>query len=362
MAGWATAGPAGHRPVGLAPLAVVTTSAPTPVPRWRRALRVGYLVVVIVAFAAAVIARRQELADQLSSMDPTPLVLSAVAGLAGVGVSGMIWRRVLTGLGSPLPIRPATKVFFVAQLGKYLPGSLWPVLAQAELGRDHGVPRRTAVAAQTLFMWVHLVTGGIIGIPVLAAVGLLPGWTAVVPLLLVPLLFPRPLVVVIDAALRRLGRQPLPARPRGLDMAIAGAWAALMWLLYGLHIHWAVDALEFPAPGLLPVVAATGVFAAAWSAGFLFLIAPAGAGAREVVLVAGLTTVTAPETAFTVTLISRLVLSIADGAWGGVGLLAGVGRGGPAADGPAVEGSGVDAGPHGGPRDGQPDVGDRGLL
>lgn len=316
----------------MAPLGVVATPvqpAPGPppaVPRWRRVLRVVYLLLVVVAFGVAVVARRQELADQLASMDVAPLLWSVTAGLAGVGVSGLIWRQMLTGLGSSLPLGAAARVFFVAQLGKYLPGSLWPVLAQAEMGRDHGVPKRSAVAAQTLFMWVHLIGGGILGVPVLAVLGVIPLWLAATPLVLIPLLVPRPLAGVMNGLLRRMGRAPLPAVPSGRDMIIASGWAVVMWALYGLHIHYAVDALEFPSPGLTPVLVAVGVFAAAWSAGFLFLIAPAGAGARELVLVTGLSMIAAPDTAFTVTLVSRLVLTVADGAWGGAGLVAGAGR------------------------------------
>lgn len=277
------------------------------------------MVLVVLAFGAALVARREEIGDQLSRTDPVPLALSAVAGLLGVGVSALVWRRMLAGLGSSLPLGPAARVFFVAQVGKYLPGSLWPVLAQAELGRDHGVPRRSAVAGQTLFMWVHLVTGVAIGVPILAGAGVLPAWTAVLGLAALVMLLPRPVTGTIDWLLVRLRRQPLPARPALADMAVATAWAVAMWVLYGLHVHWLIDAFEFPAPGLLPVVAATGAFAAAWSAGFVFLIAPAGAGAREVVLVAGLGAVTSPATALTVTLLSRLLLTIADGAWALIG-------------------------------------------
>lgn len=297
---------------------------PAPVPTWRRALRWLYLIGVLVAFVAAVVARRADLVDQLSGLEAGPLLLSVLCGVGGVGVSGLVWRRMLHGFGSTLSLGVATKVFFVAQLGKYLPGSLWPVLAQAELGRDHGVPVRTAVAAQTLFMWVHLVTGAILGVPVIAALGLLPRWTAVLPLALVPLLLPRPLTAMMDMVLRRMGRRPLPGRPSGRDMAGACAWALVMWVLYGLHVHYAVEALEFTVP--LEAVAAIGIFAAAWSAGFVVLIAPAGAGARELVLIAGLSAIAAPGTAFTVTLLSRLVLSLADGLWGGIGVLGGVGR------------------------------------
>lgn len=297
------------------------------VPRWRRLLRLVWLVAVGVFLVVAVVSRRRELAEQLSTISWPPVVLSALLGLAGVGVSGLVWRRMLQGLGSRLPPVVAVRVFFVAQLGKYLPGSVWPVLAQAELGRDHGVPRRSAVAAQTLFMWVHLITGAVLGIPLAAILGAAPAWTATlapVPLLL---LVPQPLAAVFDRLLRRLRREPLPARPGAADMAVATGWAMLMWLLYGLHVHLLVAALEVPAPGLGEPVVAVVAFAASWTLGFLFLVAPAGAGAREVVLVAGLSAVAGPDTAFTVALLSRLLLTVADAAWGAVGLVLGRARG-----------------------------------
>jgi glycosyltransferase 2 family protein len=280
----------------------------------------------VVAFALALASRRDAVAAQLAGADPAPLALSAVAGLAGVGVSGLVWRRALAGLGAVLPLPAAVRVFFVAQLGKYLPGSLWPVLAQAELGRDHGVARRTAVAGQAVFMWVHLLTGGIVGVPVLAAAGVLPAWAALAPLPLLPLLAPRPLAAAAGWALRRTRREPLPAVPGTADMLVACGWALLMWLLYGLHVHWALVAVDAGARGPADVALAVGAFAAAWSAGFLVLVAPAGAGAREAVLVAGLAAATSTTAALTAALLSRLLLTLADAGWGGAGLLAGVRR------------------------------------
>jgi uncharacterized membrane protein YbhN (UPF0104 family) len=63
-----------------------------------------------------------------------------------------------------------------------------------------------------------------------------------------------------------------------------------------------------------------GAFAAAWVAGFVVLIAPAGAGAREAALLALLPL--AAGDALAVVVISRVLLTAADGLWGSVGALA----------------------------------------
>ena len=81
----------------------------------------------------------------------------------------MTWRALLADLGSPLPLRAAAKVFFVGQLGKYIPGSVWPVLAQMEMGRDLGVPRPRSAAAFFLTLPIQLATGLLVTL-------VTPGW------------------------------------------------------------------------------------------------------------------------------------------------------------------------------------------
>jgi len=39
-----------------------------------------------------------------------------------------------------------SRIFFVGQLGKYLPGSLWALLVQMELSRKAGIPRSRGLA------------------------------------------------------------------------------------------------------------------------------------------------------------------------------------------------------------------------
>lgn len=292
-------------------------SRPPPPPSGRRRLvRYAWLVLVLVVVAAVLADRWDEVRPELVGARLTWLAASAAAALAGVGCSGLLWRALLAGLGATLPPLAAIRVFFVGQLGKYLPGSVWPAVAQAELGRDHHVPARASVAAVVLFLWTHLLTGVAVAAAALAAAGAAPPATALLALPALGLLAPGLLGRALSLALRLARRAPLAALPDRAAMLRAAAWAAVMWGLYGLHLATVLAALDGRAGLLL----ATGAFAAAWCAGFAFVIAPAGAGVREAAMAGLLAVALPPGAAIAVTLLSRLLVTVADVAWGLAGL------------------------------------------
>jgi glycosyltransferase 2 family protein len=80
---------------------------------------------------------------------------------------------------------------------------------------------------------------------------------------------------------------------------------------------------QLPDAGPLLLAHATGAFAAAWCAGFLLVVAPAGAGAREAALILLLGGVLTGPQATVVAVVSRLLFVVGDLGWGGVALLAG---------------------------------------
>jgi uncharacterized membrane protein YbhN (UPF0104 family) len=94
-----------------------------------------------------------------------------------------------------------------------------------------------------------------------------------------------------------------------------------MWLLYGAHLLVLLTGAGLAlTPGL--AVRATGAFAASWAIGFLLAFAPAGLGVREIGLVGLLGATVAQPLAVAATLISRLMLTVADLAWPALALLA----------------------------------------
>lgn len=304
----------------------MTPERPDP-PLWRRALRVVWLVAVLAVVAFVLIDRWEEVGGTLAEARAGLLALAGLLAVAAIGATGAVWRSLLAGVGSWLPVRAAVGVFYVGQLGKYLPGSVWPVLAQAELGRDHAVPARASFAAIALFMWTHLLTGVAVAAVALPFAGVAP-WPAlflVVPAL--ALLAPPLLARVLALGLRLARRQPLAATPDARAMVRAVGWTLVMWGCYGAHLAAAVAALG----GSVTLPLAVGAFALAWCAGFVFVIAPAGAGVREAVLVGLLLPTLATGPALAATLLSRLLVTAGDVIWGLVGLAVSRGsrRGGP---------------------------------
>lgn len=137
----------------------------------RKAVRALFLLVALGFGVWAVASQWTAVADGFARLSWAELAGSLVAVL-GALLSGMLmWRALLTDLGSPLAFTDASKIFFVGQLGKYIPGSVWPMLAQMEMGRDHGIPRPRSAAAFFLTYPIYLGTGllvAVVTLPVLA--------------------------------------------------------------------------------------------------------------------------------------------------------------------------------------------------
>ena len=273
------------------------------------------LVAMVVAFGWALSGRWSEIVDRLGDQDPFVLLGSLALALAGVWMSFELWRGTLATLGSPVSRRPAARLFFLSQLGKYLPGSVWPVLAQMRMGRELGIPRQRMGVAFLLTLGLSVLVGLLVGLVALPALLRAEGRGVLLGLLVLPvllsLLVPAVLNGLLSRGLRLLRRPPLPTPLAGRDITRAVLWTLAFWVVYGGHVWLLAVGLGADPLHALPV--AIGGFAVAFSIGPLLVVLPAGAGVREaviVVLLAGL--LTTPE-ATAVALTSRGVLMLTDG-------------------------------------------------
>jgi uncharacterized membrane protein YbhN (UPF0104 family) len=292
--------------------------------------------VVVVAFVAAFVAREWDaVREGLQRLDAASLAGSLAAVLVGLAAAMMSWRAVLVGLGSRLPVLAAARVFFLGQLGKYVPGSVWPVVAQAELSQEYGVPRARAGIASLAQMLVGLVVGVVVAGAALATSSpdavsqywwLLPV-AAAGAVVLVPPVFAR-----LCALAARLARRPAPVPVDGRTILAAAAWCLVMWAAFGLHLYLLVRAAGTGTGSASTLLlASTGGYALAWVVGFVIVFLPAGAGAREAALVLALAPVLPGSDALALALVSRFLMLAGDGLTAGVAVLAarrhGSGRG-----------------------------------
>ena len=312
-------------PDRLADPTAADTVPPGPGGRWRTPLRLA-VAGLFLGVIAVVLAGQWRQAGPLLGRLSAPVVLAAwVPVLAGIYATFRSWRAALAALGGRLPHAGAMRVFYLGQLGKYLPGTIWPAVTQMRLGRDYRVPPRASGAAFAVFMLVLVGTGLLVGLPVVPLLGRHAvdeyRWLVLVLPLFALALAPPVLNRAIALALRAIGRPPLPAPLSLAGVLRVAGWALLSWLCYGVHAYLLARSLGVEGGGLL-WLQCTGAFAAAFASGPLLLVVPAGAGVREAALLLLLgSTVTVPVAAV-IAVCSRLLFIVGDLAWSAVAVLA----------------------------------------
>lgn len=277
-------------------------------------------VLIVLAIVYAVVSEwhgkhgQPGVSDAFSSLAWPSVVLSMLAVFAGTITSLFAWRALLADEGYKITPVAAGRILLVGQLGKYLPGSVWSVILQMELAKRENVPRGRAFT--TSLAWVGLslstaLTVGLLGLPVLASAHHPELWWLLVALpFLVVASLPPVLTRLVNLVLRLLRKGPLPRPLSWSGVLSASAWLVGTWVFFGLHLWLLANALG--APGVGGLTRCVGGFALAIAAGVLFVVAPSGAGVREIIIVAALAPVISSAEAFGVAVVSRILFIVVD--------------------------------------------------
>ena len=281
-------------------------------------VRYGLLALVLAAVVWALARNWSEVSRELGRMSWPAVVLALVLTLGAPLCTLVGWRVLLTHLGTRLPLAPAASIFFVGQLGKYVPGSVWTVLAQAEMGAKLRVPRRRMAVTGLLAIGLGILCAGLLGVvalPRLLARGSSPvtAWVLVGAVLLGGVLFhPRLLNGMVALGLRLLRREPLEHELGGRAVVLTGAWFLGAWVSAGLGVAVLVRSLQPDASLADLVVAGVCGFALASAVGQISVLVPAGVGIRDGVLALLLVTFMPLSAATAVVVVARFLAIVAD--------------------------------------------------
>ena len=224
------------------------------------------------------------------------------------------WRRILIAWSSGLPFAVASRIWFVSNLGKYVPGKIWSIAAMSAMARSNSVSPVAAAGSSILIQFVSIAAG--IGVVLVAGAQaldrpLLAGGVMMVLLVgigVTPFVLPR----MVGRAASALGKQVVvpPMAPSVVWWAFARA--AISWLMYGAAFQLFVRGVLGDAAGATTSYVA--VYAASYIIGFLALFAPGGAVVRESAMVAGMLRfgLAGQADALTIAIASRLWLTVVE--------------------------------------------------
>jgi hypothetical protein len=307
------------------------------------------LAVVAAFFALTLVSRWHQVTAVKWSLHPGYFAAACMVLLAAYALVATLWATALATV-APVGVAAGVRIWFVANLARYVPGNVWSFVGAVELARREGAPRRTTLSVMALTQVLSVGVALLVGLPVLIAerdrlgrpvvVGLVIG----VGLLAAVVVLWRPLErlarrrypdlgPVLDRLLRRGtapgdgGTAPVdggtaPGDGRAAEansgeaaspgVALPGA-RVIVGLALGYAVYWAITGLAFAAlvRAMFPLAAADvplaiAGYAASYAVGFLSLLTPGGLGVREGVLVLALAPIMPAGPALVVALVSRL--------------------------------------------------------
>lgn len=261
--------------------------------------------------------------ETLLSADWCQVILGTFLLAAAQPILVLIAHANLKHLGFDLPYLRIFYVYFVSLAAKYLPGGIWGfpgrVVAYQTIGVKGSAPFISLIREEA----VLFISAALVGLA-----GLLDGlriadWIriaiAVGALVCIVLM----LLVQIPGTWRALGKIKF-LKSFGFSEAQSGQQnGSYQWLLVSLLLgllFWALIGIGFRAMALgvsnlvidMSLLQAIGVFALAWCAGYVILVAPAGIGIRESVLSALLANYLPVAQALSIALMARLWWSIGE--------------------------------------------------
>lgn len=290
---------------------------------WQRAVKVLWVVTILFFLAFHIYRGWRDASRFQWSVRPWPLVVAFALALAFWFLTGLGWNLLVRCLGGKLAWGKGMKVYFLSNLGWYLPGKVWYAVGRAYLGHKEDVPVGAISTSVVMEIVLSLTSSAMMAtlalpllFPILGTKGLYLG-IALIALGLAAL-HPVPM-----KSLLFLLERILPS-PRGLVNPPL-RYPIMLGLLAGYLFIWGFVGTAFfvllhavcPLSLVwLPTIVA--IYAVSWIAGFLAPFAPSGLGVREGALIFLLGQYLPMPAVTVAAILFRLWLTLAEVLWAAV--------------------------------------------
>lgn len=265
---------------------------------------------------------------------PGLLFLSGCLLFLGYFIFFLLWKFLLQALGENVSPSFGFRIWFLSQLGKYIPGKIWGAIGRVFLMQKAGIGF-TAGSLSVVYELVLLILSGLIfslltipfwgsGGRISIAYGSLTSGYTIASCIILLLAFLHPKV------LSRLGRF-IPRYMEGPSPGLKGAKTigyrsllgflllyVLLWGLIGFSFYLFIASLT-SGISLMMIPALSGIFVFSWVASSLVFLAPGGLGIREGLIFLAIGHMISPEFAVVSALGSRIWTTLVEMIGVGIG-------------------------------------------
>ncbi len=271
-----------------------------------RAILIAVAKLVLVAVVVYFVVQRfaanwDELTAYSWQIRPLWLAFSIIVHVVALAGMALVWSLIIKGFGHRLSLAQAFKIAYIANLGRYIPGKIWPVLGMMYLAKKVGVKQEEAMASWGIAQLFAIPSSLIVAVVAVAlhptmitgqlgsllTTGLYLIAGVIVLLSLAMVVLPNRSLALFNVLLKVIKRPPIVFR-LGVSTAIQiYIGYAICWGLFGAGFWLLLRAIT--ADPATPFAVGVGAFVLAYQIGYLAIFAPGGLGVREFVLTAILT-------------------------------------------------------------------------
>lgn len=275
------------------------------------------LVVVIFYFLLdSLLSNYQKLSALQYTVEYPRMALSFLLLFAVYLFNPWAWIKILSEMQETLEYRQAFSIYYVSQLGKYVPGRVWGYISQVILARKAGVSGEKAFISSILFQVVSsIVTVYFFSMTLLA-------WDRVdlvMRVFLVALASVGGYVLLrVDAlnwasnlVVREIFKRTVRVHLSSRIILDVTAILVLSWIAYGVAYYHFMKSF-YPELDIVTGIKFTGIYAISWLVGYVSLLTPGGLGIREGVQVYLLNFFIPLPIAIVISLASRLWLTLSE--------------------------------------------------
>jgi len=252
------------------------------------ALKIAVISIILFFLGRSVISNWEKVRTYDWSFNPILMAVSCMIFCLAYTLLPWIWRKLLYYMGYKISYGDAWDIFYIGNLGRYIPGKIWTIAGMAYMAEKVGIPATivgTSVVFANAYSLVSSFVFFILFLILQETHSTSGGFLWLLPvffIIVVVFIFPHNMERLLNVVLKKFGKNRVKIGITTLTALKIVAFYLVSGTLFG-GAFW-IFVTAFVGWGLInPVFAASAYIIAYWI-GFLAFFVPGGIGVREGIL------------------------------------------------------------------------------